>query len=407
MATIAILGTMDSKGEEHAYLADALRKRGHKTLVIDVGTLGEPKLKPDITRDEVLAATGLKLTDITAKKDRGTAVSSMSQAAPVVLEKLVREKKIDGVISLGGGGGTAIATAAMRALPIGFPKLMVSTLASGNTAQYVGSKDIVMFPSIVDVSGLNRISRQLLINAAGAISGMVEGAQATPAPDKSADKPIIAASMFGNTTGCVQHAQKILQDAGYEVLVFHATGTGGRTMESLIESGMVAGVLDVTTTEWADEVVGGVLSAGPTRLEAAAKAGVPAVIGPGCLDMVNFLAPETVPAKFEGRNFYRHNPQVTLMRTTPEECSELGKIIAEKINVSRGPVTLLLPLKGISVISAPGQKFHDPVADKVLFMSLKAYLRKDIQIIEMDCNINDPPFAEACANNLLKMLGHS
>ena len=304
------------------------------------------------------------------------------------------------MISLGGGGGTAIASAAMRALPIGFPKLMVSTLASGNVAHYVGVKDIVMFPSIVDVAGLNRISRQILTRAAGAICGMVE---AQPAAGE--DKPIIVASQFGNTTACVDHARQILEAAGYEVLVFHATGTGGRTMESLIEAGLVSGVLDITTTEWADELVGGVLNAGPNRLEAAAKLGVPAVVTPGCLDMVNFFAPETVPAKFKGRTFYQHNPQVTLMRTTPEECAQLGAIIAQKLNASIGPVTVLIPLQAISVISAPGQKFHDPVADKALFDALKSSLRPDIEVIEMNCEINDSAFAEACAKALLKNMG--
>src|SRR6266498_4512922 len=331
MPTIAILGTMDTKGEEHAFVADQIKQRGHQVLVIDVGALGEPKLRPDVSRREIAAASGVDWDALVAKRDRGEAVAAMSKGAPVVVSRLVAERRIDGVISLGGGGGTAIGTAAMRALPIGFPKLMVSTLASGNTAQYVGVKDIVMFPSIVDVAGLNRISRQILTRAAGAICGMVEVGQAsrrsrageTPALP-SADKPVIVASMFGNTTPCVQHAQKILEQAGYEVLVFHATGTGGRTMESLIESGLVAGVLDVTTTEWADELVGGILSAGPNRLEAAARLGVPAIVTPGCLDMVNFYGPDSVPAKFQGRTFYPHNPQVTLMRTTPEECARLG-----------------------------------------------------------------------------------
>ena len=402
MATIAILGTMDTKGEEHAFVADQIKQRGHRVLVIDVGALEPPKLQPDITREEIARAAGVELAALVARRDRGEAVAAMSKGAPVILSKLVLEKKIDGVISLGGGGGTAIATAAMRALPIGFPKLMVSTLASGHTAQYVGTKDIVMFPSIVDVAGLNRISRQILTRAAGAICGMVEAQ-----PPAATDKPIIVASQFGNTTDCVNHARKILEAAGYEVLVFHATGVGGRTMESIIESGLVAGVLDITTTDWADELVGGVLGAGPTRLEAAARGGVPAIVTPGCLDMVNFHGPDTVPAKFAGRNFYPHNPQVTLMRTTPDECSRLGKIIAEKLNLSTGPVTVLLPKQAISVISAPGQKFHDPIADQALFDSLKTALRKDIPVLEMDCAINDSAFAEACAQTLLKHMGQS
>jgi uncharacterized protein (UPF0261 family) len=400
MATIAILGTMDTKGEEHAFVAEQIRSRGHQVLVIDVGALEAPKLAPDISREEIARAAGVDLAALVARRDRGEAVAAMSRGAPLVLSRLVADKKVDGVISLGGGGGTAIATAAMRALPIGFPKLMVSTLASGQTSQYVGVKDIVMFPSIVDVAGLNRISRQILTRAAGAICGMVE-----VEPKAVADKPIIVASQFGNTTACVDHARRLLEKEGFEVLVFHATGTGGRTMESLVESGMVAGVLDITTTEWADELVGGFLSAGPTRLEAAARHGVPAIVTPGCLDMVNFHGPESVPAKFSGRTFYQHNPQVTLMRTNAEECRQLGKIIAEKLNLSTAPVTLLLPTRAISVISAPGQSFHDPVADRALFDSLQAHLRKGIKVIEMDCAINDPAFAEACVKALLANLG--
>jgi uncharacterized protein (UPF0261 family) len=265
-----------------------------------------------------------------------------------------------------------------------------------------------MMPSIVDVAGLNRFSRLILRRAAGAICGMVDSVSSSSSSSKNeedeTDRPIIAASMFGNTTECVQHAKTLLENAGYEVLVFHATGTGGRTMESLIESGLVTGVLDVTTTEWADELVGGVLSAGPTRLEAAARRGVPAIIAPGCLDMVNFQGRETVPAKFAGRTFYPHNPQVTLMRTNAAECAQLGRILAEKANLSTGPVTVLLPLRAVSVISAAGQPFHDPDADTVLFDSIKTHLRRDIPVIELDTAINDPAFAEACARTLLAQL---
>jgi uncharacterized protein (UPF0261 family) len=402
MPTIALLGTMDSKGVEHGFVAEQIRARGHRTLIIDLGTAGMPQITPDITREEVAHLAGIDLSALIAKHDRGEAVAAMSQAAPAILMKLQSESRIDGVISLGGGGGTAIATAGMRALPLGFPKLMVSTLASGNTAQYVGVKDIVMMPSIVDVAGLNRISRVILARAAGAICGMVE-----VAVPRAEDKPIIVASMFGNTTDCVQHAKAQLEAAGYEVLVFHATGIGGRTMESLIESGLVAGVLDVTTTEWADELVGGFLGAGPTRLEAAARRGVPAIVTPGCLDMVNFHAPETVPAKFAARTFYKHNPQVTLMRTNAAECAELGRILAEKVNLSTGPVTVLLPKKAISIISAPGQSFHDPGADAALFDAIKTHLRKDIPLREHACAINDPDFADTCADTLLALIAQT
>ena len=397
MATIAVLGTLDSKGEEHAFVADLIRARGHTALLIDVGSGGPPVVAPDVSREDVAAAAGLDLAPLIEKKDRGECVVAMSKAAPVLLAKLAAEGKIDGVISLGGGGGTAIGTAAMRALPLGFPKLMVSTLASGNTAHYLGTKDIVMMPSIADVAGLNRLSRVIFSRAAGAICGMVEAEVGT-----ASAKPLVVASMFGNTTACVTEAKRLLEEAGYEVLVFAATGAGGRSMEALIESGMVAGVLDLTTTEWADELVGGTLNAGPERMDAAAKAGVPVVVAPGCLDMVNFGERASVPAKFDDRTFYIHNPQVTLMRTTPGECAELGRILAEKVNAYTAPAAILIPRKAISVISAPGQSFHDPEADEALFSAIRANSRKPVE--EFDLEINDPAFAKACAERLLSMM---
>jgi len=396
MATIAVLGTLDTKGLEHAYVAELIRQRGHQTLLVDTGTGQPAAVRPDITREEVAAAGHVDLAGILERQDRGEAVTAMAGASAQLLSRLVTEGRIQGVISLGGGGGTAISTTAMRALPIGFPKVMVSTLAAGHVAPYVGTKDIVMIPSIVDVSGINRLSRTLLARAAGAICGMVE-MEIPPAEDK----PLIAASMFGNTTECVNAAKAQLEAAGYEVLVFAATGTGGRIMESLIESGLITGVLDITTTEWADELVGGVLNAGPHRLEAAGKTGTPAIVTPGCLDMVNFGERASVPEKYQDRLFYQHNPQVTLMRTTPEECAELGRILAEKVNAYTAPVTVLLPLKAISVISAPGKPFHDAAADAALFTALKTNLRADIPVIEMDCEINAPAFAEACVQALL------
>jgi uncharacterized protein (UPF0261 family) len=402
MPTIAVLGTLDSKGAEHAFVADRIRAAGHDVLLIDVGTLGEPTVEPDVTRDQVARAGGIDLNSLRDAHDRGASVKAMTEAAPAMLTELHNAGRIDGVISLGGGGGTSIATAAMRALPIGFPKLMVSTLASGNTAQYMGVKDILMMPSIVDVAGLNRVSRLIFTRAADAICGMVSA----PAfkSESENERPLIVASQFGNTTECVDEARRLLEAAGYEVLVFHATGMGGRSMESLIESGMVAGVLDVTTTEWADEVVGGVLTAGPTRLQAAARHGVPAIVTPGCLDMVNFNAPETVPERYSGRLFYEHNPQVTLMRTTADECREIGMRIAAKLNASTAPITVLLPQQAVSVISAPGQPFHDPKADDALFNALRTNLRDDIAVEEHDLMINDPRFAAACVDALLKNL---
>ena len=397
MATIAILGTLDSKAEEHSFVADRIRERGHNVALIDVGTGDEPQFTPDYSRYEVAAATGVDLRPLIERHDRGECVVAMSEAAPIFLAQLVESGTINGVVSLGGGGGTAIGTASMRALPIGFPKLMVSTVASGNTAHYVGTKDIVMMPSIVDVSGLNRISRTIFTRAAGAICGMVEAKI-----DEEGGKPLIVASMFGNTTTCVNEAKAILEEAGYEVLVFHATGSGGQAMESLIESGMVSGVLDVTTTEWADEVVGATLSAGPTRMDAMTRAKVPAVVAPGCVDMANFGARETVPPEFEGRNFYIHNPQVTLMRTNAEECAEIGKVIATKANANTAPVAILNPLKAVSEINGEGKAFYDPEADKVLFEAIHSYAK--VEVTDFNEEINSSVFARACAEKLLELI---
>ena len=398
MATIAVLGTLDSKGEEHAFVAALIAQHGHKPLLIDVGTGGPATVQPDITREQVAASAGIDLAALMAKKDRGECVVAMTKAAPACVAKLAAEGRIDGIISLGGGGGTAIGTAAMRALPLGFPKLMVSTLAAGNVAPYLGTKDITMMPSIADVAGLNRLSRVIFTRAAGAICGMV-----SVEPTIGAAKPLIVASQFGNTTTCVTEAKKVLEAAGYEVLVFAATGTGGRIMESVIESGIVAGVLDVTTTEWADELVGGNLNAGPDRMDAAAKANIPVVVAPGCLDMVNFGEMASIPEKFKGRNFYIHNPQITLMRTTADECRQLGEIVAKKANAYQAGTAIMIPKKAISVISVVGQPFHDAAADEALFAALKSNATVPVQ--EFDLAINDKEFAQACAYKLIELIG--
>jgi uncharacterized protein (UPF0261 family) len=394
--TIALLGALDTKGHEYGFVKQGIEARGHKTLLIDVGVLEPPRIPPDVPRSEVARAAGVELDELVRKRDRGEAVAAMARGAQNLIPKLYAEGRFDGIMALGGGGGTSVACSAMRALPLGVPKVMVSTVAGTDVSGYVGVKDIVMVPSIVDVSGVNRVSREILARAAGAICGMVE----TEVP-RGEDKPLVVASMFGNSTPCVEAARAILEEAGYEVLVFHATGTGGRTMESLVEAGLIAGVLDITTTEWADELVGGVLTAGPTRLEAAARSGVPAVVTPSCLDMVNFWAPPTVPKQFEGRKFYQHNPNITLMRTTPDECRRLGEIFAEKLSRSAGPVTVLLPRRGWSMIDAPGGPFWWPEADQAFADALKKNLRPDIPVVEMDVNVNDAAFARRCAEALL------
>ena len=398
--TIAIIGALDTKGQEFEFLKKKIENRGCKTFVINVGVLGEPSFTPDVGADEVAKAGGTDLADLVNRKDRGDAMTVMTKGADKIAAKYFDEGKFDGIISMGGGGGTIIGTSAMRALPVGVPKLMISTLASGDTSAYVGTKDITMMPSILDVAGLNRISRKIFSNAAGAICGMVTGEA-----EKSIDnKPMIAASMFGNTTRAVEEARGIIEKEGYEVLVFHATGTGGRTMEMLIENGYFIGVLDVTTTEWADEVCGGELSAGPSRLEAAAKLGIPQVVIPGCIDMCNFWAPETVPAKYSDRLFYKWNPNVTLMRTNIEENQRMGKIFAEKLNKANGPVAVLIPIGGFSEIDYPDQIFWWPEADQAFVDALKKHLRPDIPVEMSDKDINDPEFSKSAAIKLLELL---
>ena len=398
MATIVVIGALDTKGAELAFVRDQIAERGHTPLVVDVGVMGEPAFAAQLTRQQVAAAAGHDVEQLARDGDRGRAVTAMADAAREAVLRLVTERQIDGVIALGGGAGTTIGTAVMRALPLGVPKVMVSTLASGDVRGFVGVKDIVMVPAIVDISGLNRISRGVFTRAAAAVCGMVEAR--VPVAE---DAPLITATMFGNTTKCVEAARAILEAQGFEILIFHAVGSGGQTMESLIEAGHVSGVLDVTTTEWADELVGGVMSAGPTRLEAAARTGTPAVIAPGCLDIVNFWEPHTLPEKYRGRRIYQHNPKQTLIRTDPAENAELGRIIAGKLNMSTGPVAVYFPLQGISVISAPGGPYHWPEADAALLQSLRTHLRNDIPLREMDMNINDPRFARAMAEGLLAM----
>lgn len=400
MPAVVVLGTMDTKGRELGYVRDIIRAEGIDTLLVDVGVLEPPPVTPDITREEVARVAGFDLDALAARRDRGEAVAAMTRAAPLIARKLYSEGRLRGIISLGGSAGTTIGAAAMQALPVGVPKVMVSTLASGDTRPYVGTKDIAMIYSVVDISGLNRLSRRILGNAARAVAGMVK----TGGDEATEDKPLITATMFGVTTPCVTMAREYLESRGYEVLVFHATGSGGRAMEGLIEDGFISGVLDITTTEWCDELVGGVLSAGAHRLEAAGKKGIPQVVSVGALDMVNFGPPETVPGKFAGRSFYQHNPTVTLMRTTPAECAELGRIIAEKLNAATGPTVLALPLKGVSMIDAEGKAFYDPEADAALFNALRQNLRPEIQLVELDNHINDREFALAMARILEELL---
>jgi uncharacterized protein (UPF0261 family) len=398
---VAIVGTLDSKGAEYQFLKQQIENQGVATLVIDVGIFGNAPFPPDISAAEVARAGGKELEALSAASDRGEAVAVMSAGAAIVLRRLYDEGRVHGAIAMGGGGGTTLGSIAMQALPVGAPKLIVSTMASGDTSAYVGVKDIAMMPSIVDVAGVNRLSSRIIANAAGAIAGMVK----VEHKETAHAKPIIAATMFGVTTACVTKAREILEAAGYEVLVFHAVGSGGRTMEELIRAGFIAGVLDITTTELADELAGGVLSAGPHRLEAACEKGVPQIVSVGALDMVNFGARDTVPAKYSERKFYQHNPLVTLMRTTREENAELGRIIAAKLSRAKGPTVLMIPKKGVSAIDVEGKPFYDPEADQALFAALRAGVPANISVVEIDADINSSEFATAAANRLLEIVG--
>lgn len=401
---IVIVGALDTKGTEFQFVRDLIQTNGLETLVVDFGVMGDPAFTPDVSSEEVARAGGNSLAELRAKADKTLAMRTMSVGLAKVVADLHAAGKLSGILGMGGGGGTSIATTAMRGLPTGVPKLMVSTMAAGDIASYVGTRDITMMPSVVDVAGVNSISRRIYTNAAAAIAGMVRQATVTTS-EAGQEKPIITASMFGNTTPCVNHARELLEGKGYEVLVFHATGTGGRTMEGLIADGYITANLDLTTTELADEVCGGILSAGPDRMMAAARAGIPIVIAPGCVDMANFGARAEIPQKYRSsRLLYEWNPNVTLLRTNVEENRAIGEMIARAANASSGPVAVLIPLRGVSQLDSPGGAFWDPEADEACFAAIKENLRADISVVEMDNNINDPAFAEKAVALLLDML---
>jgi uncharacterized protein (UPF0261 family) len=419
MATIALVGTLDTKGPDYAFLAERLRAAGAGVLVVDVGTgitAGTPAgISPDVTAGQVAAAAGTSLDALRSAGDRGAAVTAMGRGAAALVRDLAAAGRVDGVLAAGGSGGSSIAAQVMAALPIGLPKLLVSTMAAGDVSPYVGAKDVCVMYSVVDVAGVNRISRLVLGNAAAAMAGMVlarEQAAAaaqpgtgTSGPGDGGERPLIAASMFGVTTPAVETARARLTELGYEVLVFHATGAGGRALEALAEARLLAGVLDLTTTELADDLVGGVLSAGPDRLTAAGAAGLPQVIAPGALDMVNFGPRESVPERFAGRLLYFHNPSVTLMRTARDEMAELGARLGRKAAAAAGPCEVFWPDRGVSALDADGEPFFDATADTACRDALADALRAAGQTLRrMDTHINDAAFAEAMASRLHEMI---
>ncbi len=397
MATVVLLGTLDTKGAEYAFLRERVSASGCDVVLVDCGVMSASPLA-DVSADEVAAAAGEDRAALAAAGERGPAVAAMTRGATETVRRLHAEGRLDAILGLGGSGGSSMVSAAMQALPIGVPKLLVSTMASGDTRPYVGTSDIAMLYPVVDIAGINGISERILGNAAAAVAGMARASQAYV--PRAGGKPVIGATMFGVTTPCVTAARAVLESRGYEVLVFHANGAGGRSMEALMRAGFITGSLDITTTELADELVGGVLSAGPERLETAGALGLPQVVSLGALDMVNFGPLETVPQQFRDRNLYQHNATVTLMRTTGDECAELGRILARKLNAARGPLAVFIPADGVSMIDAPGAPFHDPTADAALAGELRSGLRPGIEVVELAAHINDPAFAEAMAERL-------
>ncbi|MFE9631043.1 Tm-1-like ATP-binding domain-containing protein [Streptomyces sp. NPDC006463] len=412
MTNVVLVGTLDTKGVEYGWLRERLLRAGVEVILVDTGVMGEPRVPADIPREAVARAAGTELPELRAAADRGAAVTTMAQGAEAILLRLHAEGRLHAVLAIGGSGGTSIATRAMRALPLGVPKLMVSSMASGDVSPYVGSADITMMYSVVDIAGINSISAPVLANAVEAVAGMAR-AFARTAPDTrrparlgAGGRPLVAASMAGVTTTGVDAARERLTELGYEVLVFHVSGSGGRTLEKLAGQGVFAGVLDLTLSELADDLCGGILTAGPDRLSAAGLAGIPQVVSLGALDMVKFGPLETLPEQARYRRVRVHNPSITVIRTTEAECAELGRRVAAKLRAATGPTAVCVPLRGLSTLGAPGGPYHDPDADRALFSALRDGLRGSAaRLYDYDTHINDPDFGRAAADRLHAMIG--
>ncbi len=403
MKTVVTPGALDTKGADYEFLVRGIRSYGVDALTVDFGVLGDPPFIPDVTNAEVARAAGVELSILRESKDKTLAMRVMAEGLSRILSRLYEEQRLDGVCGMGGTGGTTILSAGVRGLPIGIPKLLISTAASGDVSAYVGSADVTLMHSVVDVAGLNRISREIYTNAAAAIAGMVQAVR----PEPAGERPLVAASMFGNTTACIDRARGSLDRAGYEVLVFHATGSGGRTMQRLAAEGLLAGLLDLTTTELADEVCGGVFSAGPERVQIGAPSAIPVVLAPGCVDMCNFGPRASVPREYNSRLLYEWNANVTLMRTNVEENRRIGGLIAETANRCTGAAVVLLPLRGVSMLDSQGGQFWDQAADAACFDAIRSQLNKGIPVIEVDSNINDPIFADRAVEVFLELIGQT
>jgi uncharacterized protein (UPF0261 family) len=398
--TVVLVGTLDTKGHEYAFLRDRIRARNVDVLLLDAGILGEPLTEPDVSRQEVAAAAGADVVDLAGVGDRSSAIEVMGRGATEIVLRLHAEGRLDAIGALGGTGGTTIATHVMRALPVGVPKLMVSTVASGDTSPYVGTMDVTMMHSVVDVAGINRISARIMANAARALAGMASDSE----PPSDDEKPLIVASMWGITTPCVTMARERLEELGYDVLVFHQTGTGGRSMEEMIATGLVVGVLDITTAELTQELVGGIFAASPERLEGAGRLGIPQVVSLGGVEVVN-IDPRSDPEHFDGRPIYFHNEVLATTRTVPEEARELAAVIARKLNAATGPTVLFVPLRGLSMLSTEGQVLRDPVAEEALFSELRTLVDPSkVEVHEIEAAINDRAFALSMAERLHELV---
>jgi uncharacterized protein (UPF0261 family) len=399
---VVLIGALDTKGQEFKYVKDRLQACGVETFVVDTGVLGKPLFEPDVSADEVARAGGSSIEELRGGNDRGTAVAVMTRGAAEIIVELEKQGIVGAAFGMGGTAGTTVAATALQALPIGVPKLLLSTVASGNTRPYVGVKDIMMMYSVVDIAGINALSRRILSNAAHSLAGMLQ--YIDQEQDAEDDKVTLGITMFGVTTPCATRVREILEEKGYDLLVFHATGAGGLAMEELIKSGYIKGVADITTTELADHLVGGIFDAGPNRLEAAGIARIPQVVSVGALDMVNFGEPETVPAQFKDRIFYQHNPTTTLMRTTVSENRELGRILATKLNEGSAPTIVVFPKAGVSLLDMDSKPFEGKEERQALYEGIKQHLRSNIPMIDMEQDINDPVVADVIAENLLKLL---
>ncbi|WP_329447166.1 Tm-1-like ATP-binding domain-containing protein [Streptomyces sp. NBC_01426] len=411
MTSVVLVGTLDTKGVEYGWLRERLLRAGVEVVLVDTGIMDEPRVPADVSREAVARAAGTELADLRAAADRGAAVTAMAAGAEATLLRLHDEGRLHGVLAIGGSGGTSIATRAMRALPLGVPKVMVSSMASGDVAPYVGSSDITMMYSVVDIAGINSVSAPVLANAVEAVAAMAGGfvrssREPGPARPAAGGRPLIAASMAGVTTIGVDAARERLTELGYEVLVFHVSGTGGRTLEKLAGQGIFAGVLDLTLSELADDLCGGILTAGPDRLSAAGRAGIPQVVSLGALDMVKFGPLESLPERARYRRVRVHNPSITVIRTTVSECAELGRRVAAKLRSATGPTAVCVPLRGLSTLGAPGGPYHDPRADGALFSALREGLRGSAaRLYDYDTHINDPAFGRDAADRLHAMIG--